>query len=58
MKAIRTEDRIRMLLEGMNATDEVKQSMQTYIYDLLEKAYNMGYNDGKNGNGKNLLYKN
>ena len=46
---MRTEDKIKMLLEKLNASKEVVEAAQKYIYDLVNTAYSKGYDDCKCG---------
>ena len=42
---MKIEDKIRIILEALHASQEVKDAMQEYIYDLVDEAYQRGLND-------------
>ena len=46
---MRTEDKIQIILGALHASQEVKDAMQEYVYDLVDAAYRDGYNDAKMG---------
>ena len=46
---MRTEDKIRALIAKYNLSEEFTNSLQSYIYDLIDESYNLGYNDRKCG---------